>query len=153
MEAAPGQQAKPSRPLLTPEENTDKEADVRASPFAGDWLYTSELSLDSSPGPYPAVYIECLLGDERGTVSGTYRAKYKVADLAISSEVMFHLQSTTVSEKEVRADWASRNGAKGILELTLESPDLMRVSWWTTEFGGRLSLSSGKALLIRRRAP
>lgn len=121
--------------------------------FAGNWLYSPLLSDTVSPGIYPAVYVELVLVDERGHLTGDYRARYKIPDRAISPQVLFRVQGKSPKGKSVKLVWMSHDGAKGEVELLLRSPNLMNVTWWTTEFGPQTALSSGTALLIRQQAP
>lgn len=123
------------------------------SRFAGNWLYTPQAGETTDPGAYPAVYAELLLAEENGDLVGRYRAKYKVADKAISPEVELRIRGRAPLGKQVRAEWSSGNGAKGVLEMTLRRPGLMGVTWWTTEFGRQLQLTSGSAVLVWQQAP
>ncbi|MGO9239995.1 MAG: J domain-containing protein [Bryobacteraceae bacterium] len=119
--------------------------------FAGNWFYSPEYGGKAGAGAYPAQYIEFLIGEEQGIIAGNYRAQYKVADKAVPPQVIFHAQGKSDDGKLARMSWASKDGAKGEAELTLQSPNLMRVVWWTTEFGSRGALASGEAWLIRQR--
>src|ERR1035441_10532847 len=87
----------------------------------------------------------------RSNILGNYRAEYKVPDKAIHPEVVFHAQGKADGGKAARMSWSSKDGAKGEVELTLRSPNLMRGVWWTSEFRRRTALASGEAWLIRQR--
>jgi hypothetical protein len=123
------------------------------SRFAGNWLYTPQAGETADPSAYPAVYVEFLLAEDNGDLVGTYRAKYKVLDKAISPEVLLRIRGRASAGRSVSAGWSSGDGAKGVLEMTLTSPGLMSVAWWTTEFGRQLQLTSGSAVLVRQQAP
>jgi curved DNA-binding protein CbpA len=120
------------------------------SPFAGSWLYTPQSTERAIPGRYRALYIECLLREEAGEIVGTYRAKYKVPDQAISPEVAFRVRGATPAGTSGRVVWTASDGARGMIELTLRSPGSLDVVWWTTVAGRRPALSSGEAVLIRQ---
>ncbi len=120
------------------------------SPFTGSWLYAPQSKQQSVPGRYRAVYIECLLREEAGEIVGTYRAKYKIPDQAISPEVAFRVRGAPPTGNSGRVVWTASDGASGMLELTLHSPGAMGVVWWTTTAGRRPTLSSGEAVLIRQ---
>ncbi len=122
----------------------------RASRFAGSWLYTARSATAAIPGHYPALYVECLLREQAGEIIGTYRAKHKIPDQAISSEVAFHLRGTAPAGGSGRVHWTAGDGAKGTAELMLRSDDTLSVVWWTTDAGRRPAMSSGEAILIRQ---
>lgn len=128
-----------------------REARGAEPAFAGNWFYSPEFGGKAGAGAYPAQYIEFFLAEEQGIVAGNYRAQYKVADKAVPPQVIFHSQGKSDDGKLARMSWASKDGAKGEAELTLQSPNLMRVVWWTTEFGSRAALASGEAWLVRQR--
>jgi curved DNA-binding protein CbpA len=130
---------------------SQKQSSGAEPSFAGNWFYTPEFGGKADAGAYPAQYIEFILVEERGVVVGNYRAQYKVADKAVPPQVLFHAQGKTDDGKLARMSWASRDGARGEAELTLHSPGIMRVVWWTTQFGGHAALASGEAWLIRQR--
>jgi hypothetical protein len=121
--------------------------------FAGNWFYAPEIASKADPNLYPATYVEFLLAEENGSLVGSYRAKYRVPDQAISPEVQFRVQGKSPSGKSCKLTWTSDDGAQGEAELTLRSSNQMNVTWWTTVFGRRAALSSGMAVLIRQKAP
>ena len=132
-------------------ETGQKEAGAAEPAFAGNWFYSSEYGGKADAGAYTAQYIELFLVEEMGMIAGNYRAQYKVPDKAVPPQVLFHAQGKSDDGKLARMSWTSKDGAKGEAELTLHSPNLMRVVWWTTEFGSRAALASGEAWLIRQR--
>jgi hypothetical protein len=141
----------PAKALEAPSESKASADPKSEEPrFAGTWLYTPPQEGETTDrGAYPAVYVEFLLAEENGDLVGSYRAKYRVPDKAISPEVVLRIRGRTPLGKSVHTDWSSSNGAKGVLEMTLRSPGLMSVAWWTTEFG-QLQLTSGSAVLVRQ---
>jgi hypothetical protein len=122
-----------------------------APSFAGNWLYVP--SRGDTPGPqvYPATYAEFLLTEQHGELSGSYRARYKIPDQAVSPEVSFKVQGNSPAGESAKLGWTSADGAKGEVELALHGPDVLSVTWWTTEFGRHPSLVSGTAKLLRQR--
>jgi hypothetical protein len=141
-------QSAPSNPASAP----PKMAPATEAPtFAGTWLYVPDPSDSAAPGAYPATYAEFLLAEAHGQLSGSYRANYRVADRAVSPEVSFHVEGATPAGKSARLRWTSADGAKGEVDMALVEPNLMTVSWWSTELGRHATLASGTAKLIRQR--
>jgi hypothetical protein len=93
--------------------------------------------------------VELLLSDEHGQLSGSYRAEYRVPDRAVSNEVSFQLTGDTPAGPSAAFHWNSPDGAKGEVEMALTAPNLMKVTWWTSELGRHAALASGTAKLIR----
>jgi hypothetical protein len=150
---APASQPQPAAPLGTvqPEPSHAVAASRTAVPsFAGNWLYVPTSGDPPAPGSYPATYVELLLTEEHGELSGSYRAKYRIPDQAVSPEVLFRVQGKSSSGESAKLGWTSSDGAKGEVELKLHGPRVMSVTWWTTEFGRHASLASGTAKLLRQ---
>jgi len=124
-----------------------------ASSFSGNWLYTTDLASPQQSDGYRATYVELLLSEKDGALSGNYRARYVVPDKAISPQVAFHLQGRADSERKARVEWSSASGARGEAELSLSAPGIMDFRWWSTELGEQSGLSSGTAKLVRQRTP
>jgi len=152
--ATPGPTEAPgsiSRIVQTESSSERKEAASREASFSGNWFYSPEFGKKADAGSYPAQYIEFILVEDSGSIAGNYRAEYRVHDKAIHPEVLFHAQGKVDGGRAARMSWSSKDGAKGEVDLTLRSPNLMRVVWWTSEFGSRTTLASGEAWLIRQR--
>ena len=127
------------------------KVEAAAETFAGNWLYVPDPAESVAPGTYPATYVEFLLAENRGQLSGSYRAHYRVADRAVSPEVSFQAEGTAPAGKSAHLKWTSADGAKGEVDMSLVGPNLMTVSWWSTELGRHATLASGTAKLIRQR--
>jgi hypothetical protein len=123
-----------------------------APSFAGNWLYVPSRGDAPAPLAYPATYAEFLLTEKHGELSGSYRARYKIPDQAVSPEVSFKVQGNSPAGESAKLGWTSADGARGEVELSLHGPDVLSVTWWTTEFGRHPSLVSGTAKLLRQRA-
>jgi hypothetical protein len=121
--------------------------------FAGNWLYIPENGDTPAAGSYSATYVEFLVAEEHGELSGSYRARFTIPDQAVSPEVSFRVQGKSPPGESARLSWASPDGARGEVEITLRGRNGMSVRWWTTELGRRVSLASGTANLVRQRAP
>lgn len=124
-----------------------------ASRFEGEWLFSADGREDDNAGTYPAKYVELRLRQQGGFLTGDYRALHIVLDKAISPEVVFHVRGESPAGNSAKLDWESTSGAKGEFDLTLPSPDQMRVKWWTTQFGTQEALGSGMAVLVRLKTP
>jgi curved DNA-binding protein CbpA len=121
--------------------------------FSGNWFYTTDLASPQESEGYRATYVELLLSEKDGALSGNYRARYVVPDKAISPQVVFHLQGRVNTERKARVEWASASGARGEAELSVIAPGIMEFRWWSTELGEQPGLSSGTAKLVRQRTP
>jgi curved DNA-binding protein CbpA len=134
-----------------PAKTTTAGANTRAEAlcFAGNWISAEDPAEKPLPGIYPARYVELLLVEERGQLSGSYRAQYKVLDRAVSPEVSFRVHGDTPAGTLARLRWTSADGAKGEMEVVLDGPRLMKLSWWSTQLGRHATLASGTALLVR----
>ena len=119
--------------------------------WAGNWLYAPRAEDRPEAGLYAPAYIELLLVEEHGNLAGKYRARYRVPDKALSSEVGFRAEGRAQSGNSATLAWTSDEGAKGTVELVLSSSDLLKVTWWTTALGRRAGLTSGTATLVRQR--
>jgi len=124
-------------------------ASPRISPFAGNWLYVPDPNEGNRPGLYPAKFVELLLGEEHGRLHGTYRAEYRILDRAVSPDVAFELEGDVPPGIAAHLKWTAADGAKGDVDLALAGPNMMRITWWTTEFGRHAKLASGTSRLIR----
>jgi hypothetical protein len=122
-----------------------------ASWATGTWLYTPQPESMLNGEQYAASYIEFLLVEEHGILAGNYRARYRIPNKALASEVGFRAEGQAPSGNSAKLVWASDEGGKGEVDLTLQSANLMKVTWWTTEFGRRAGLASGTAILVRQR--
>jgi len=124
-----------------------------ASPgFRGTWVYVQPRLPTSQAPAYPAEYVEAVIMDEEGVVRGRYRARYKVPDRAISSDVTFRFEGKSNGET-ARLSWTGAGGAKGDLSLKLVSSNSMELTWIATDLGSQMGLSSGTAVLTRRQEP
>ena len=127
------------------------ETAAEVATFAGNWVYVPDPAETIAPGNYPATYVELLLAEDRGQLSGSYRAHYRVADRAVSPEVSFQVQGVRPGGKSAHLQWASQDGAKGEVDMALAGPNLMTLSWWSTALGRHATLASGTAKLVRQR--
>jgi hypothetical protein len=114
--------------------------------YKGLWLFVP----GSSPGPkprYEPVFAEMTVREERSTLHGSYRARYRVPDQPISSEVSFQFVG---DERDGKIHWQSADGASGKGVLIFLQEDLLEADWWSTVSGSRTKLTSGSAVLIRQ---
>jgi curved DNA-binding protein CbpA len=121
--------------------------------FAGNWLYTSDLPAQRENDGYQAIYVELMLSEKDGTLSGNYRARYIVPDKAISPQVSFHLEGPAGSNKETHLGWSAANGTRGEAVMILGASGVMNFRWWSTDLAGQSGLTSGTAKLVRQRTP
>ncbi|HUB79457.1 MAG TPA: J domain-containing protein [Bryobacteraceae bacterium] len=140
-------------PAIPPPSSSAVPAKPPDSPFAGNWLYVPDPTENSRPGVYPAKYVELFMGEDHGRLRGTYRAEYQVLDRAVSPEVTFTLEGDSPPGISAHLKWAAADGAKGDVDLALAGPNLLKITWWTTEFGRHPKLASGTSKLVRQQAP
>ena len=154
----------PAAPSVTPAESPRSVPEApltkphpAANPLepslAGNWLYSPETVEPLDSGLYPAWYAELVLLEDRGTLVGNYRALYRVPDKALSPQMVFRMQGKSPTGKSADMEWVSEDGAKGQAEITLRSPNVLTVTWWTTERGRHATVNAGSAQLIRQQAP
>jgi hypothetical protein len=119
--------------------------------YAGTWFYARSKTPELSAFYLPE-YIEAVIVEEAGELRGRYRARYKVADRAISPDVRFQFSGPADSEAP-RLAWTGGGGAKGEVRLKLLSENSLEVDWTASRLGASLGLSSGTAVLTRRQDP
>lgn len=139
-----------AEPESTPANLNPPDGSEQQTSFGGDWLYAPQPDDTPRAGLYAPLYVEFLLVEEHGNLTGKYRARYRVADKALQSEVGFRVEGKTSGGKSVTLSWTSDEGAKGGVELVLRSSELLKVTWWTTAFGRHAGLTSGTATLVRQ---
>ena len=102
-------------------------------------------------GLYPPEYIETSIREDgAGAVAGHYRARYRLANQALSPYVDFDFQGGAIeSATNAILQWISDDGARGEIKLTRIGADSLKVSWNTVRMGRVRSLISGTAVLTR----
>ena len=138
------------RPVAAPVANPlSAPGPTLASPsIAGNWLFVPTPDTKSA-GLYPPEYIELRVMEEAGVVRGRYRARYRVADKAISPTVAFEFEGRGTND-EARLPWTGAGGAKGEVSLRLLDSGALEVTWEASRMGVELGLISGTATLVRR---
>ena len=101
---------------------------------------------------YSATYVELLLVEHAGELSGDYRARYHVSDRAVSPEISFKIRGAA-GPGTCKVSWSSSDHARGEAEMVLRGANALYMNWWTTEFGWRATLASGTAVLVRLETP
>ena len=120
-----------------------------ASPsMAGSWLFVPTPDTKSA-GLYPPEYIELRVMEEEGVLRGRYRARYRVADKAISPTVAFEFEGRG-SNHEAKLPWTGAGGAKGEVTMRLLESGALEVTWEANRMGAELGLISGTATLVRK---
>jgi hypothetical protein len=123
-----------------------------APSFAGEWFYAPGIE-KPDPHLYPPVDIEFRLMEKGGILDGQYRGRYAVPDAAVPQDVVFQVQGKSAAGQSAALLWTASDGANGEIDLNLRQPNLMKVTWWTTQLGRRPGLSSGSATLLRQQTP
>ena len=115
---------------------------------AGDWLFVPSPS-KRRPTLYSPEYIEMRVAENDGRLHGRYRARYRVADRAISPTVAFQFEGPALPEGS-DLSWAGAGGASGTMQLRLVTGNTVEVVWTADRLGKELGLISGTATLVRR---
>lgn len=144
----------PSAAVAIPESRTGKTV-TRTSTFeepeapglAGTWYFAKTRS-NAPTDLYPPEFIETVIRDSKGVLTGRYRARYLVSDRAISPEVVFQFQSAPGGDSS-RIPWTGPGGSTGEVKLKLLTANSMEVAWVAHDLGTSLGLAYGTAVLIR----
>lgn len=118
------------------------------SALAGDWLFVPAPDVKTA-GLYPPEYIELRVMEDAGVLRGRYRARYRVADKAISPTVAFEFEGRGL-DGEARLPWTGAGGAQGEVTMRLLESGALEVTWEASRMGAELGLISGTATLVRR---
>jgi curved DNA-binding protein CbpA len=119
------------------------------SHLAGQWLWTKPRASNRNKALYPPEYIETTIVERNGSLHGRYRARYLVADRAISPNVNFEFDGKA-TEPSAQLAFLGDGGAKGEVRIKLISDDSIEVKWSATDLGKSLGLSAGTAVLMRK---
>ncbi len=111
-----------SPPEFAPAERAARHESAGGSPFRGRW---------SSPEDDPG-RVECVLDEEAEVIRGTVRVR---DGNPARPDVNLEVSGAPRSARSARMAWTAGDGAAGVIDLTLESPDRMRASWWTVKEG------------------
>jgi len=118
--------------------------------LSGAWFYLAKAASENPKDLYPPEYIEVTVAERDGGLQGRYRGRYRVADRALSPEVMFQFAGRAGSG---RYQWTGNHGSQGEIELVLQADGTLSVNWFSTQLGRHAALTSGTAVLVRRRDP
>jgi len=118
------------------------------STLAGEWLFVPQPHA-TNQGLYPPEYIELRVTESAGVVRGRYRARYRVADQAISPDVTFQFQGPA-EPTGASLPWSGAGGSQGDVTLRLLTSGALEVTWMANQMGSELGLISGTATLIRK---
>jgi hypothetical protein len=150
MTASPQQSAPPIVELSAPVTAPQNESPPPAAPsFDGIWIYSQAAPTGQSQIPlYAPEYIELRLRSRDNALSGKYAARYRVQDRAISPRVDFNFEGHPGGKNEF--EWCASDGTQGVIGLKILTPHSMQVDWRVAEFGSRIGLGAGTAVLIRK---
>ena len=115
--------------------------------IAGEWFFVPSPAIKNTE--YPPEYIELRVSDDHGAIRGRYRARYRVADRAISPNVVFQFEGRALPEGGI-LPWRGAGGSQGEVTLRLLANGDLDVEWTADQMGEELGLISGKARLIRK---
>ena len=115
--------------------------------LSGDWVFVPTAAPVKSG--YPPEFIELRLREHEGAMRGSYRARYRVADRAISPNVAFQFEGRTGAAGGV-LPWLGPGGSQGEVTLRLLANGNLQVAWEADRLGEELGLISGAATLVRK---
>jgi hypothetical protein len=115
--------------------------------LSGDWVFVPAAGTTRSG--YPPEFIELRLREREGTMRGSYRARYRVTDRAISPNVAFQFEGRAAAEGGV-LPWRGAGGSQGAVTLRLLANGNLQVEWEADRLGRELGLISGAATLVRK---
>ena len=116
--------------------------------LSGDWVFVP--AVETVKSRYPPEFIELRLREHEGAMRGSYRARYRVADRAISPNVAFQFEGHTGVEGGV-LPWLGPGESQGEVTLRLLANGNLQVAWEADRLGEELGLISGAATLVRKR--
>jgi hypothetical protein len=125
-------------------------SDAPVSLFAGDWAYTPTPADAKSGRRRSPALIEFRLAEKDGILNGDYRARYQAAPQSASQGVLFQVRGRSPIGDVATLAWTSDDGASGEMDLFLQPPNSLRVTWWTIKSGRHAGLNSDIASLRRR---
>ena len=148
----------PSPPKLEPTEIREAVPAPRAAAgdhppgeapnvLSGDWIFVP--AAETMKSGYPPEFIELRLREHEGAMRGSYRARYRVADRAISPNVAFQFEGPAGAEGGV-LPWSGPGGSQGEVTLRLLANGNLQVAWEADRLGEELCLISGAATLVRK---
>ncbi|MGH9719471.1 MAG: J domain-containing protein [Bryobacteraceae bacterium] len=118
------------------------------SALTGTWFYVQPRKIPHS-ALYPPEFIEAVIGESDGSISGRYRARYRVGNRAISPNVSFEFAGR-MGEKTIALPWTGDDGSQGEIHLRPVSPGVLEIRWMAHSLGGSMGLSAGTATLVRK---
>lgn len=118
--------------------------------FDGLWVYASAAlkPTHSHAVLYTPEYIELEIRSDSQVLHGKYTSRYTVPDRAVSPLVAFSFQGSAGAPNEYQ--WRAPDGTTGVIDLKLLGPESMEVNWRVAQFGSRIGLGAGTAVLIRK---
>ena len=120
--------------------------------LAGTWIYVPSPDAPSPGVCYRAEYVETVVEEHAGEIRGKYRARYRVTDRPISTQVAFGFVGQA-QDGVASLAWRAADGSAGELKLALLSPNTLSLEWIAHSMGAQLGLASGSAVLVRRLNP
>ena len=134
--------------MLAPADTaSDTPPGERPRVLSGDWVFVPAMGATKSR--YAPEFIELRLREREGTMRGSYRARYRVADRAISPTVAFQFEGRAAAEGGV-LPWRGAGGSQGAVTLRLLANGNLQVEWEADRLGEELGLISGAATLVRK---
>ena len=133
--------------MAPPEATADHPPGVGPNVLSGDWVFVPVA--ETLKSAYPPEFIELRLREHAGAMRGSYRARYRVADRAISPNVAFQFEGRAGAEGGI-LPWSGPGGSQGEVTLRLLANGSLRVAWEADRLGQELGLISGAATLVRK---
>ncbi len=115
--------------------------------LAGTWLH---FPASGQTDPLLPPDAELHLAESGGAFAGSYQERPGLPGLRSASGVLLHLEGRSLGERSASLVWTSDDGGEGEMDLVMQTPTLVRATWWTTHLGRRSRVTSGAEVLARR---
>jgi uncharacterized protein YndB with AHSA1/START domain len=90
--------------------------------------------------------MEAVITEDENAIRGSCRRRHQVAG---NPDVLFEFEGQRQGDA-ASVRWTHSDGARGEVQLKLESDDALEFTWSATDSGTGMRLSSGTATLVRR---
>ena len=117
--------------------------------FAGMWFWAKPTIANKNKSLYPPEFIETTIVEQNGSLHGRYRARYRVADRAISPNVNFEFDGKATGTG-AQLSFSGDGGARGEVKMKMISDTAMELRWTATDMGRSLGLAAGTAVLVKK---
>ena len=120
------------------------------SSIAGTWFHYPGTGDADSFAPPDAVLRVNATGQ---IIEGNYEERSSPADRPVLAPLTLRLQGQFAGSRSANLAWSADDGSRGEMDLYMQTPSMIRATWWTTKLGRRARAASGASLLTRQPLP